>query len=257
MTQLLYIIVFLSCSCFGEEPKKQDAKPLAKMAEEKRQEVLKIVQKNMAQSQPEAIYASYLKNEIMAPNLEPVKDRIYGSKKARNKMVVFADFACGHCKMASKELKARVNENKDLVNLTYVFYPLDKLCNKAVNGKLSDYSCTAARLALCAEKSKKVWKGIDYLYDHQEDGRKYPFDSTAFAKSMGKNLKIKDLQTCMNSKWADDKLENEQLVHKGLNIPGTPIILLNNRRLGNTYKSDKLFSGFIKYLDLKEHPQGK
>jgi protein-disulfide isomerase len=159
--------------------------------------------------------------------------------------------------VSSKELKSRVDENKNLVNLTYVFYPLDKACNKAVKGKLSDYSCMAARLALCSEKDGKVWKGIDYLYEHQSDGVKKPLDSKTFAKNMGKKLNIKDIDVCMSSKWVDDKLNNEQLVHKGLNIPGTPIVLLNNRRLGNTYRSDKVFGDFIKYFDLKEHPQGK
>jgi protein-disulfide isomerase len=249
-------MVLLSVSCFGEEPTKLDNKQL-KMAEEKRKEVLTLAGKALAESQPDSVYAQYLKGEVMVPNLEPVKGRVYGNKTARNKMVIFADFACGHCKIASKELKARVNENKSLVNLTYVLYPLDKVCNKAVNGKLSDYSCVAARLALCAEKNGKVWKGIDYLYEHQSDGIKYPFDPRPFAKGMGKKLKIKDIDVCMNSKWVDDQLNNEQLVHKGLNIPGTPIVLLNNRRMGNTYKSDKIFGGFIKYLDLKEHPQGK
>lgn len=257
MLQLLYIAMILSLSCFGQEPKKQDTKTLAKVAEEKRREVLKLAGVAIVKSQPESVYADYLKKETMVPNLELIKGRVYGNKTARNKMVIFADFACGHCKVASKELKTRVNENKDLVNLAYVLYPLDKACNKAVKGKFSDYSCVAARLALCAEKSGKIWKGIDYLYDHQDDGKKTSLDSKTFAKNMGKELKIKDIETCMSSKWVNDKLNNEQLVHKGLNIPGTPIILLNNRMLGSTYMSKKIFGDFIKYLDLKEHPQRK
>ena len=256
MSQLLYITMLFSLSCFAEEPKKLSNEQL-KMALEKRKEVLELTGKAITKIQPESIYADYLKTEKMIPNLEPVKDRVYGNKTARNKLVVFADFACGHCKVSSKELKSRVDENKNLVNLTYVFYPLDKACNKAVKGKLSDYSCMAARLALCSEKDGKVWKGIDYLYEHQSDGVKKPLDSKTFAKNMGKKLNIKDIDVCMSSKWVDDKLNNEQLVHKGLNIPGTPIVLLNNRRLGNTYRSDKVFGDFIKYFDLKEHPQGK
>ena len=251
--------MILSLSCFAEQPKevkKIDTRML-KEAEAKRQEVLRLAGKAITNSQPDVIYAQYIKRETMAPNLEPVKDRVYGNKTARNKLVVFADFACGHCKSSSKELKSRVDENKGLVNLTYVFYPLDKACNKAVNGKLSNYSCVSARLALCAEKNGKVWKGIDYLYEHQNDGRTYPLDTKKFANDMGKKLNIKDLYTCMNSKFIDEKLIAEQLVHKGLKIPGTPVVLLNNRKLGSTYKSDKIFGSFIKYLDSKEHPKGK
>jgi len=259
MFQPIYIIVFsvfLNSLCLAEPTQKLTPEQL-KVVEEKKKEMLKTVQKVLIHSQPESIYADYLKSEIMVPNLEPVKDRVYGDKSAKDKLVVFAAFACGHCKTASKDLKARVNENKKLVNLTYVLYPLDQACNKFVKGKFSDYSCVASKLALCSEKKGKIWKAIDYLYEHQTEGKQFPFDPKTFTKNMSGKLKISDLDACINSKWVEERLNNEQLVYKDLKIPGTPIILLNNRRLGNTYKSQTVFGNFIKYLDLKEHPKGK
>jgi protein-disulfide isomerase len=260
MRQLVYITMILSSFCFAAEPvkdKKIITKEQLKIIEQKKQAMLKVAQKAAFETQPEFIYEGYLKSEVMAPNLEPVKNRVYGNKTARNKLVVFADFACGHCKDSSKELKLRVNENKQLVNLTYVFYPLDKACNKVLKGKLSDYSCVSAKLALCSEKEGKVWKAIDYLYAHQDDSRKLPFDTKKFIGDMGKKLNLKGLDACYSSKWVEDKLNEETIVHKGLKIPGTPIVLLNSRRLGGTYKSKEVFSKFIKFLDLKEHAQRK
>ncbi len=260
MRQLLYIMMFLSVCCFAEEPTKEKkiiTKEQLKTIEQKRQKVINVAQKAALETQPEFIYESYLKSEVMVPNLDPVKNRVYGNKTAKNKLVVFADFACGHCKDASKELKLRVNENKQLVNLTYVFYPLDKACNKVLRGKLSDYSCVSAKLALCSEKEGKVWKAIDYLYAHKDDSRKLPFDTKKFISDMSKKLNLKGLDTCYSSKWVEDKLVEETTVHKNLKIPGTPIVLLNNKRLGGTYKSKVVFSKFIKFLDLKEHAQRK
>lgn len=276
MRQLVYITMFLSSIYFACEPLKtpktdpkiepktesaQDKKLMTKeqlkIMEEKRKLVLKAVQKAAFQTQPEIIYEEYLKNETMVPNLEPVKNRVYGNKNAKNKLVVFSDFACGHCKDASKELKLRVNENKQSVNLTYVFYPLDKACNKVLKGKLSDYSCFSAKIALCAEKEGKVWKAIDYLYEKQEDARKKPFDTKKFISDTEKKLNIKGLDACITSKWVEDKLVTEATVHNGLKIPGTPIVLLNNKRFGGTYKSKDVFAKFIKFLDLKEHAQRK
>jgi len=256
MLQLLYIIVFLISTSFSEEPKKMDTNVL-KTVNERSKVAMDAVSRAMIKTEPETIYAEYLKNEIMLPNLEPIKSRVYGNKNAKNKLVIFADFACGHCKATSKDLKARVNENKQLVNLTYVLFPLDKVCNKDVDGKLSNYSCFSAKLALCAEKNGKIWKAIDYLYEHQDDSTKLPFDNRKFISDMGKKLKLKDFDACAVSKWVDDALNIEATVHKGLKIPGTPIVLLNNRRLGGVYKNKNIFTKFIKYFDLKENPKGK
>ena len=258
MRQLIYIMMFLSSACFAQDiAKKIITKEQLKIIEQKRQTALKVVQKVAIETQPDSLYDKYVKSETMIPNLESIKNRIYGNKNAKNKLVVFADFACGHCKVTSKELKLRVDENKQLVNLTYVFYPLDQLCNKAVKGKLSDYSCLSAKLALCAEKEGKVWKAIDYLYEQQDTSRQQPFNTKKFISDMSKKINVKGLDACLISKWVDDKLIKEATVHKELKIPGTPIVLLNNKRFAGTYKSKDVFSKFIKILDLKENAQRK
>ena len=260
MSQIIYIMMFLSSYCFAAQPtngQKVITDEQAKKIDQGQKASLNAIQKAVDKIQPGSIYSDYVKSETMSPNLESVKNRVYGNKIVKNKLVVFADFACGHCKTSSKDLKARVNENKSLVNLTYVFYPMDKACNTAVNGKLSDYSCYAAKLALCAEKEGKVWKAIDYLYEHQNTSKTISFDTKKFVVDMGKKLGTKGLSSCITSKWVDDKLVTEATVHNGLKIPGTPIVLLNNKRFGGTYKNKEIFANFIKFLNLKEHPQGK
>ena len=186
-----------------------------------------------------------------------MKSRVYGKKIAKHKIIIFSDFACGHCKDASKELKDRINENKNSINLTYVFFPLDHSCNQYTEGKLSNYSCFSAKLALCAEKQGKVWKAIDFLYDNQEMGSIDPLLSDMIIKKMEKELAISKLDDCLKSSWVQQRLKKENQVYRNMKIPGTPFVLLDNRQIGGVFKVQKSLSDFIKYMDLKENSQRK
>ena len=169
-------------------------------------------------------------------------------------MVIFSDFACGHCKVVSKDLMSRVDENKNDINLKYVFFPLDKMCNKNLAGKLSDYSCPAFKLALCSEKAGKLKEAIPYLYEKNPlTIKNTKFDQKSFVSSMEKDLKLKGLEECLNSDWLKKKEEQENLIYKGLSIPGTPIVLLNGKKMKPVYKSNVLFKEFIKKVNLEKN----
>jgi protein-disulfide isomerase len=174
MSFLLCISLIFNMFLYCEQPKKmspEDVKQAKQRINEMKKKVAEKMDTAMIASQPSAVYDKYKAKPVQKLNLiEPVKSRVYGKKTAKNKIVVLSDFACGHCITASKELKARIDENKDLVNLTYVFYPLDRVCNPYSKGKLSDYSCISTKLALCAEKQGKVWKAMDFLYENQRLG---------------------------------------------------------------------------------------
>ena len=207
---------------------------------------------------PSAVYEKYKSKPFVNINLvEPVRGRVYGKKNAKNKIIVLSDFACGHCVTASKNLKARVDENINDVNLTYVFYPLDGVCNPVSKGKLSDYSCFSTKLALCTEKQGKVRKAMDFLYGNQQLGNKKPLDQKAFINKMEKELKLAKLSECLGSTWLEHRLKIENDVYKGMNIPGTPYILLNNKELGSVYKFKDSFREFMKYVNLKKDSNSK
>ena len=236
-----------------EEVKQTKAKAL-----EINKKVSEKVSQALTMSMPDALYDKYIVKPVIKPNLiEPMRSRIYGKKNAKHKIIIFSDFACSHCKVASKELKDRIDENKNLVNLTYVFFPLDHSCNQYTEGKLSSYSCVSAKLALCAEKQGKVWKAIDFLYDNQEMGNIEPLLLDMIVKKMEKELAISKLDDCLKSSWVEQRLKKETEVYKNMSIPGTPFILLDNRQIGGLFKVQKSFSDFIKYMDLKENSQGK
>jgi len=256
----LLFCTFLSC---GEKDKvlpsnKDQLQEQLNKANEINKKVAEKMKQVVGEVLPSSIYEKYKAKPILRINLiEPVKSRVYGKRSAKNKIIVFSDFACSHCKTASKELKARINENKDLVNLTYVFYPLDKACNPNARGKLSGYSCIGVKLALCAEKQGKVWQAIDFLYDDQQTGNVAPFDARSFIKKIEKELNLVGLNECLSSKWLEQRLKKEHEVYKGMDIPGTPYVILNNRQLSNVFKFEDSFNEFMKYFNSKENSKGK
>ena len=264
---LIFNMLFYGCS----EQSKQSSSENIKQppTQEELQEVkLKAVEINkkmsekvsqaLTASMPDSLYSKHIAKPVIKPNLvDPVKSRIYGNKNAKHKIIVFSDFACGHCKVASKELKDRIDENKNSVNLTYVFFPLDRSCNPYTEGKLSSYSCVSAKLALCAEKQGKVWKAIDFLYNNQDMGSIEPLLLDMIVKKMEKELAVNKMDECIKSTWVEQRLKKESEVYKNMKIPGTPFILMDNRQLGGVFKIQKSFSDFIKYMDLKENSHGK
>ena len=256
-----YVLLIFSISVYAVEGKQMTPEEI-KETKQKMAEVNKKISEKVGQalegSMTPSLYEKYKAKPVIKPNLaEPVKSRIYGNKTASNNMVVFSDFACSHCKTAAKDLKARINENKKEVNITYVLFPLDSKCNPYTKGKLSDYSCSSTKLALCAEKQGKIWKAMDFLYENQELGNKIPFDVNSFVKKMEKKLVLKNLQECLSSPWLEQRLKQEQEVYKDLKIPGTPFVLLNNKQIGTVYKFQQPFKDFLKYLNLKENPERK
>ncbi len=213
----MYIFVCISLIfntfVFAQEkqaPTQEEIKQAKIKAVEINNKMSQKVKQALTMSMPDALYNKYISKPIIKPNLvEPMKSRIYGNKNAKDKIVIFSDFACSHCKVASKELKDRIDENRKKVNLTYIFFPLDKACNPYTKGKLSSYSCASAQLALCAEKQGKVWKAIDFLYDNQELGNIEPLLLDTIVKKMEKELSISKIDECLKSKWLEQRLKKE------------------------------------------------
>jgi len=234
--------------------KKKLSKEEMKKLEETRNKIMMMLQQKMKNLDMNKIYDTYNKRPLMNPNTSSIQDRVYGKKNTKHKLLVFSDFACTHCANASNNLRARVDENKDAVNLNYIFFPLDKDCNKNLKGKLSDYSCPAFKMALCSEKEGKLKEAISYLYDNKPViSKDKKFDANVFLNTMQKTLGLKDIRTCMSSDWLKKKIETENNIYKGIKIKGTPIILLDGKELPPVYKSKELFKQFLKTIELKEN----
>jgi hypothetical protein len=173
------------------------------------------MKKAMEQIQPEIVYQKYISMEDLKLDMDGLKNRSKGTPK--HKMVVLMDFACGICNKVSSELKQRLEENKNRLQITYILFPLDKKCNTSIKGKYSDYSCFSAELALCAEKEGKFFESFDYLYTNRPSSK--VIDENSFINTMSKDLGLKDLKACMSSSWLKERIASENAYIKNLKIP--------------------------------------
>lgn len=179
-----------------------------------------------------------------------IKSRTYGKDSAPYHLVVYSDFYCGHCKTSSTKLKEIVDESEGKVKLSYIIFPLNYECNSNLKkGKISDYSCHAMKLSLCAEKEGKFFEALNYLYENKTS-KAEEFNIKNFTDKMSKDLSLKDLNSCMNSKFLEEKIKEENSLYKDMEIKGTPTVYLNSKRItSHYYKNKKLFFMFLDVLE--------
>jgi protein-disulfide isomerase len=247
---IIIFIMFSLVFTFSCKEEKKVEKTKTKLTKQELQKKLSSMMKKISNNLDKA-YEKYKEEKEINPKFKNIRPRIYGKKDTKYNLTVFSDFSCGHCKRANKLLKQRVDENKDLVNLTYIFFPLNKDCNYHLKGKLSDFSCVGVKLSLCAEKQGKVWEGVDYVYNNRPNLRKFKtdFNEKEFILKMEKDLKLKNLDKCYKSNWVKERIKKENDVYKGIKIPGTPIITLNKKRIGGVYKTKDIFKNFLKRIE--------
>lgn len=146
-------------------------------------------------------------------------------------IVEFADYRCPHCKHANQVLHAFLETHPD-VTLVFKPYPLDGVCNKALNGG-DGVSCDYAYLTFCAEKlANKGWLAHDYIFENQNEFRQV--SKVASVLNMFETqLKIpqSDLAACMSSE--ETKLIIQKSSEEGnlAKIQGTPTIFVNGKLL--------------------------
>ena len=219
------------------------------------QKISKIVSEKMKyallQIQPDIVYKKYNSNQILDPDITGLKNRSKGAKNPKHKMLVFIDFSCSICNRVSTELKQRLEENKDRLEISYVLFPLDKKCNANLKGKYSDYSCFSAELALCAEKEGRFFESFGYLYNNRPS-KTAIIDRDVFIAEMSKKLKLKNLKDCMISTWLKKRMAFENKIYKDIKIPGAPYVVLDGKHLGKVYRFKESFSDFLDYKELKE-----
>ena len=92
-----------------------------------------------------------------------------GSDGAKIILTEFADFQCPACKKVASildEIQKEIGPDKLL--LVFKNYPLDKACNKDLNGSKHQYACEVAYMARCAGEQGKFWKFHDQIFLNQK-----------------------------------------------------------------------------------------
>jgi protein-disulfide isomerase len=167
-------------------------------------------------------------------NVDPAFPLVRGASPERAKLTLieFADFRCGHCKHAAPTLDAFVASRPD-VRFLFQPWPLDGACNPKIP-QAYGASCALARASYCASKSGSAtgWAAHKWLYEQQEKFTSNEAVDKAIGAMAGEiGLQEAALVACVASDEARDAVAKQSAVGDALDIPGTPTIYANGRKL--------------------------
>lgn len=159
-----------------------------------------------------------------------------GSPDAKVKIVEFADFQCPACSHASKAIRQLHDEFGDKVLFVFKNFPLDASCNTAVQTKMHQHACTAARLGRCAGAVGKFWEMHNRMFDNQSS-----IDDTsltAWAKELG--LSDAQIKECRESKDVLAKIQDDARQASEAGLQGTPTLFINGQKYNGNADVDSL-----------------
>lgn len=100
-----------------------------------------------------------------------------------------------------------------------VFFPLDKLCNRAVSGQIHALSCLLSKLFICAEKMGSSKKLSDFLYS---DHSVWQMTEEELLKKLGDNFSTEI--DCARSDETEHELREQIEIGIKLGLRGTPTV---------------------------------
>jgi protein-disulfide isomerase len=164
----------------------------------------------------------------VSPAAATVSGRTRGDPNAPVTLVVYSDFQCPYCKDFADGAEHRIDEElvkTGRINFTYKYFPVID------NGKIGE-SHWAAQAAECANEQNKFWQYHDKLYAEWRGENKKAYTPELLKVYAAEiNLDVARFNPCVDSgKYASLVAEHEKEANL-LNLPGTPMFLLNGRRI--------------------------
>lgn len=146
----------------------------------------------------------------------------------------FSDFECPYCRLGAMSLATVLNRYPTQVRVIFRNFPLDMSCNSHVQNPMHQFSCEAARAALCAHKQGQFQALYEELFEKQEtlsSGK--PLE---FAKNLG--IDIASLQSCMADPQTNLAIQTDIEEGSRLGITSTPTFFINGRKIEGIQPND-------------------
>ena len=158
-----------------------------------------------------------------------------GSGKGNMQIVEFADFLCPACKKVQPSLKQFLRHHPD-VTFSFYAYPLDGLCNPAINLKRAGLSCELSKALLCGQEQEKGWELHDFIFEQQNHFLKAQGDEKKVKTLMEKmlsenNISKKEFELCMENPETLEKIKQSALAGQKADIQGTPSVFINGKAI--------------------------
>jgi protein-disulfide isomerase len=140
-----------------------------------------------------------------------------GLVDAQVQLVVYSDFQCGFCRQLAPVLRKLQAEFPRDLAIVFRNFPLN----------IHPQAFPAAVAAECAGEQGAFWEYHDKLF--AEEGELNETKLVDLAKSLG--LDAARFSTCLNSTPPRQQVEADLREATGLNLPGSPTVFLNGRRV--------------------------
>lgn len=158
-------------------------------------------------------------------------DPVRGPAKAPHTVVMFGDFQCQYCAMTDRALRDVQKNVGEALRVVFKHYPQSQACNPAMDkSNKHAFACQAAEAAEAAYKlggNEAFWKMHDVLYENQDRLAEKPY--CELARQIG--LDPAAFEQAMQDPALRQRVEQQAAVGKALNIPGTPVLFLDGRRV--------------------------
>jgi len=149
-----------------------------------------------------------------------------GPADASVTIVMFSDFQCGACARAAEVLDELLEEQSDL-RLVHQDFPLDSMCNPALERTFHPLACWGALFADCAGAQGHYWEYHDLLFARQDALSEDQLKQIA----LDLPLELQRFESCINDQAVQRGLTQRVGRAVQLNIQRTPTLFINGFRV--------------------------
>jgi protein-disulfide isomerase/uncharacterized membrane protein len=158
-----------------------------------------------------------------------------GEVDAPIKIVEFADYECGGCRLLAGKIHEVLEKHKGRYLFVFKNYPLDNRCNKSVPRPFHQYACLAAHLARCGGEQGKFWELNQFLFTAEELEGQLPTDNVrnllVSRASAQFGLDKEALKECVQSQRYALSIQRDVEAADVLGLDGTPSVWINGKKV--------------------------
>ncbi len=160
----------------------------------------------------------------MKENPYRINGNTLGTENADVIVDLYSDFRCPMCYVHNIMLHQAVSEYSN-IKIIHHNFPFDKECNYELQFTMHPGACYMARAVLAAGKQGNYWGMSSLLYEN------HPMNDDQLSKLIDKlGLNKQKFFEYMNSKEANDKIQDELYKTYELDLDSTPTIFVNGEK---------------------------
>ncbi len=168
-------------------------------------------------------------------NEGPFGDYAEGDPTAPVKIVEFADYECGGCRLFASRLHEVLAKFKGKYLFVFKNYPLDNRCNRSITRAFHQYACLAAHLSRCAGEQGKFWETNQFLFTAEEIEGQLPLENVRNLLSSRASalfgLDRQALQECIQAERYAVSIQRDIESANALGLAGTPTVWINGKQV--------------------------